>query len=37
MEVRGPVTRGTARKLALAGVATFFGVWCALSYTGLVP
>lgn len=37
MQIRSVVRRATARKLALAGVAAFLGLWCALSYTGLVP
>jgi NitT/TauT family transport system permease protein len=37
MQIRSVVRRATARKLALAGVAAFLGLWCLLSYTGLVP
>ena len=37
MEVRGPVTRGRSRQLAAAGVAVFIGLWCVLSYGGIVP
>ena len=37
MQIRSVVRRATARKLALAGVATFLGLWSLLSYTGLVP
>jgi NitT/TauT family transport system permease protein len=37
MQIRSVVRRATARKLGLAGVALFFGLWCLLSYTGLVP
>jgi NitT/TauT family transport system permease protein len=37
MEVRGFVTNRRKRGLAIAGVFTFFGLWCLLSYGGLVP
>ncbi|HET7291128.1 MAG TPA: ABC transporter permease [Vicinamibacteria bacterium] len=37
MEVRGFVTDRTKRSLALAGLLAFFGLWCVLSYGGLVP
>jgi NitT/TauT family transport system permease protein len=37
MQIRSLVPRATARKLAVAGVALFLGLWCLLSYTGLVP
>jgi ABC-type nitrate/sulfonate/bicarbonate transport system permease component len=37
MEVREPVTNARGRSLALAGVATFFGAWCLVTYTGMVP
>jgi NitT/TauT family transport system permease protein len=37
MDVRGPIGRGSGRKLAAAGVLTFVGAWCALSYGGIVP
>lgn len=37
MQIRAQVRRATARNLALAGVALFLGVWCGLTYTGLVP
>jgi NitT/TauT family transport system permease protein len=37
MEVRGFVTNRRKRSLAMAGVFTFFGLWCLLSYGGLVP
>jgi NitT/TauT family transport system permease protein len=37
MQIRSVVRRATARKLALAGVALFIGLWCLLSYSGLVP
>ena len=37
MEVREPVSKGASRQLAAAGVATFFGLWCLLSYGGLIP
>jgi NitT/TauT family transport system permease protein len=37
MQIRAPIQRSTARKLALAGVVVFLGLWCLLSYTGLVP
>jgi ABC-type nitrate/sulfonate/bicarbonate transport system permease component len=37
MEVRAALTNRKARSLALAGLVTFFGAWCALSYGGLVP
>ena len=37
MQVREALTNQRARTLAIAGVATFFGLWCALTYGGLVP
>ena len=37
MEVRGFVTDRTKRSLALFGLLAFFGLWCVLSYGGLVP
>ena len=37
MNVREPVTLHRARMLALAGVVTFFALWCLLSYADLVP
>jgi ABC-type nitrate/sulfonate/bicarbonate transport system permease component len=37
MDVREPLTTKRVRSLAVAGVATFLGLWCALSYGGLVP
>jgi len=37
MEVREPVSKGASRQLAVAGVGTFFGLWCLLSYGGLIP
>jgi NitT/TauT family transport system permease protein len=37
MEVRGFVTDRRKRALALFGVLAFFGLWCVLSYGGLVP
>ena len=37
MNVREPVTDHRARMLALAGVVTFFALWCVLSYADLVP
>jgi ABC-type nitrate/sulfonate/bicarbonate transport system permease component len=37
MEIREALTNHRVRTLALAGVATFFGLWCLLSYAGLVP
>src|SRR5262249_11729560 len=37
MTVREPITTHRARVLAAAGVATFFAVWCVLSYADLVP
>jgi NitT/TauT family transport system permease protein len=37
MQIRAAVRTATARKLGLAGVALFFGLWCLLSYTGIVP
>jgi ABC-type nitrate/sulfonate/bicarbonate transport system permease component len=37
MDVREALTHKRARSLALAGVATFLGLWCLLTYGGLVP
>jgi NitT/TauT family transport system permease protein len=37
MQIRSVVRRATARKLAVAGVALFLGLWCALTYGGIVP
>jgi NitT/TauT family transport system permease protein len=37
VNVREAVTRQRARSLAVAGVLTFFGAWCVLSYANLVP
>jgi len=37
VEIREAVPHRRARSLALAGVAFFFGLWCLLSYAGLVP
>ena len=37
MEVRGFVTDRKKRSLALSGLLTFFGLWCVLTYAGLVP
>jgi len=37
MDVREPVPQQKARALALAGLLSFLGVWCVLSYTGIIP
>jgi NitT/TauT family transport system permease protein len=37
MQVRGPITIRRARSLALSGIASFFGVWCLLSYADIIP
>ncbi|PYQ21811.1 MAG: hypothetical protein DMF81_14245 [Acidobacteria bacterium] len=37
MEVREPVPRKKARALALAGLLSFLGAWCMLSYGGIIP
>jgi NitT/TauT family transport system permease protein len=37
MKIREATTHKTARQLALAGVLTFAGAWCALTYGGLMP
>ena len=37
MEIREAVSNQRARSLVGAGVAVFLGLWCALSYGGLVP
>jgi NitT/TauT family transport system permease protein len=34
---REPVPQQKARALALAGLLSFLGVWCVLSYAGIVP
>src|SRR6185503_1446321 len=37
MQVREAVSNQRARTLAFTGLLVFFGAWCALSYTRLVP
>jgi len=37
VEIREAVGTKRARRLILAGVAAFLGLWCALSYTEIVP
>ena len=37
MEVREPVPQRRARALALAGLLSFLGVWCVLSYADIIP
>lgn len=37
MNVREPVSKRTARLLALGGLAAFLVVWCVLSYGGVIP
>lgn len=37
MKVRGTISRQASRTLAAAGVAVFLGIWCLLSYGGIVP
>jgi NitT/TauT family transport system permease protein len=37
VEIREEVAPARGRTLALAGVATFLGAWCVLSYGGIVP
>jgi ABC-type nitrate/sulfonate/bicarbonate transport system permease component len=37
MEVREALTDKRVRTLTLAGVAAFLGLWCGLSYAGVVP
>ena len=37
LNVRQVVSKKTARSLMLGGVAVFAGLWCLLSYGGLVP
>ncbi len=37
MEIREAVSNQRARSLVVAGVVVFLGLWCALSYTGIVP
>jgi len=34
---REPVPQQKARALALAGLMSFLGVWCVLSYAGIIP
>jgi NitT/TauT family transport system permease protein len=36
MQIRGSITRLRAHQIALAGVLFFFGIWCLLTYGGLV-
>lgn len=36
MDVRGAISNKQARALALGGVVVFLGVWCALSYGGII-
>jgi NitT/TauT family transport system permease protein len=37
VEIREAVSNQRARSLVVAGVVVFLGLWCALSYTGIVP
>jgi NitT/TauT family transport system permease protein len=37
MDVREPLPQQKARALALAGLLSFLGVWCVLSYAGIIP
>jgi NitT/TauT family transport system permease protein len=37
VEIREAVSNQRARSLIVAGVAVFLGLWCALSYTGIIP
>ncbi len=37
MNVREAVSHRTARALALSGLFAFLGVWCLLSYGGIIP
>jgi NitT/TauT family transport system permease protein len=37
MEVRSEVPQQRARALALAGLLSFLGVWCVLSYADIIP
>ena len=37
MEVREPLPQRKARALALAGLLSFLGVWCVLSYADIIP
>jgi NitT/TauT family transport system permease protein len=37
VEIREAVSNQRARGLIVAGVAVFLGLWCALSYTGIIP
>ena len=37
MNPREPVPQQKARALALAGLMSFLGVWCVLSYAGIIP
>jgi len=37
VEIREAVGNQRARRLIVAGVAVFLGLWCALSYTGIIP
>jgi NitT/TauT family transport system permease protein len=37
MNVREPITNHRGRLLALAGLATFAGLWCLLSYADIIP
>jgi NitT/TauT family transport system permease protein len=37
MDVREPVPQQKARALALAGLLSFLGVWCVLSYAEIIP
>jgi NitT/TauT family transport system permease protein len=36
MQIRGSITRLRAQQIALAGILFFFGIWCLLTYGGLV-
>jgi NitT/TauT family transport system permease protein len=37
VEIREAISNHRARVLALSGFVVFFGLWCLVSYTGLVP
>lgn len=37
MNVREPVSHRTAQILSMAGLLTFIGIWCVLSYGNIVP
>jgi|SRR5688572_1775709 len=37
MNVREPVSHRTAQLLSIAGLLTFIGIWCVLSYGNVVP